>query len=128
MEGLPGVSQVALAVILPTMLCANCRKQIEDHATFCTYCGNATDQENAPPPVMSWEHIAVRGLRPGAKVDRARVPGGWLVWVTERESLDGTIPNGLMAERRTSVPVGFSGLTFYPDPEHAWNVVVPTAC
>src|ERR1035441_10864663 len=100
MEGLQGASQVALAVILPTMFCAKCSKQIEDHATFCTYCGNATEQEN-PPPVMSWEHMAVRGLRPGAKVDRARVPGGWLVWVTERESLDGTTPDGFMTEMRT---------------------------
>jgi hypothetical protein len=103
------------------MFCANCRKQIEDHATFCTYCGNATDQENPPPPVMNWEHIAVRGLRPGAKLDRARVPGGWLVWVTESESIDGRTPIGVLVDGPSSVPVGFSGLTFYPDPDHAWN-------
>lgn len=32
---------------------------------------------------------------------RARVPGGWLVWTTLSEG---------------------SGLTFYPDPEHKWDV------
>jgi hypothetical protein len=70
---------------------------------------------------MNWERLAVRGLRPGATVDRTQVPGGWLVWVTETDSLNGLTPLGLLSSARSSVPVGFSGLTFYPDPDHAWN-------
>ena len=35
---------------------------------------------------------------------RAKVPGGWLVIVS-----------------RLSGPSGVSGVTFYPDPNHAWD-------
>lgn len=36
---------------------------------------------------------------------RAKVPGGWLVWVSEYHGVEGYS----------------SGLTFYPDPEHDWD-------
>ena len=80
---------------------------------------------------MVWERLAVHGLGPSAMVHRAWVPGGWLVWVTERESLAGSnyIPSDAQVVRQmmnrggfpTSVPVGFSGLTFLPDPNHSWD-------
>lgn len=118
--------------------CTTCGKQVSEGSKFCTFCGAATEQRSAAGQVgasglveMNWERLAVRGLGPGAMVHRARVPGGWLVWVTERESLAGSnyIPSDAQLVRQvlsrggfpTTVPVGFSGLTFLPDPNHSWD-------
>jgi hypothetical protein len=49
--------------------------------------------------------LSVEGKKPSrflstAKGYRAKVPGGWLVYLADREGV---------------------GLTFYPDPDHKWD-------
>jgi hypothetical protein len=51
----------------------------------------------------------VRGVRqpvPPPEVARAKVPGGWLVCTGFVRSLAG---------------ISYSGMTFYPDPDHLWD-------
>ena len=49
---------------------------------------------------MKWEYI---GRISGQDVHRAEVPGGWLVAIIQTDGC---------------------GITFYPDPNHTWNVPV----
>ena len=115
--------------------CSACGRQVGDNWKFCNTCGGTTVQRGAAgeaipqgPTEIVWERLAVRGLGPASMVQRARVPGGWLVWVTERESLGGSnvMPGRSLLGPGTyqaTVPVGLSGLTFLPDPSHSWGGV-----
>jgi hypothetical protein len=55
-----------------------------------------------PEPVLHWEPLncVSAGVRDAPHVLRARVPGGWLVWAHTAHG---------------------DGLSFVPDPEHAWD-------
>ena len=59
---------------------------------------------DAPPLDLQPLTVTVAGKKPGllssAKAFRAKVPGGWLVYFSESSG---------------------SGVTFYPDPNHAWD-------
>ena len=67
---------------------------------------------------MTWESVGSRG---GPNIERASVPGGWLVWAKESTSMRGMVPVGGGGDCASEVPVGFAGLTFYPDPNHTWD-------
>jgi hypothetical protein len=58
-----------------------------------------------------------QGLVSMLRTDRAKIPGGWLVrtLVLHREQ---TTPPGGVTDIETSVG---SGVTFVPDPTHAWR-------
>jgi hypothetical protein len=45
-------------------------------------------------------------------VKRAKIPGGWLVWAAENEEPE---------EGEVWTPTIAAGLTFVPDPTHAWD-------
>ena len=49
-------------------------------------------------PKLKFEKLDVEGL--SFRVNRAKVPGGWLLIATSNTG---------------------GGVTFYPDPEHKWN-------
>jgi hypothetical protein len=55
-------------------------------------------------PILNLEELNARyeGKEPAKYVYRARVPGGWLIF---------TYPE----------MKGLYGVTFYPDPNHAWD-------
>ena len=89
---------VALVVVLVTALLG-----------VATYSGGFT--ENAPSAnavqraaaaKLTWQ--TVWGAGATQWLDRAKVPGGWLLLLKGRD------PNG-----------GSGGTTFYPDPKHDWN-------
>lgn len=65
--------------------------------------------------MFTWEnlHTAVRS----PEVWRAKVPGGWFVWATNVNVE--TLNN--WSNWQSRFPVPFSGLTFYPDPDHVWD-------
>lgn len=58
----------------------------------------------ADKPALDLEELNLRyeGDKPAKYAYRARVPGGWLVFVSK--------PG----------PSGLGGVTFYPDPKHEW--------
>ncbi len=49
---------------------------------------------------LIWENLVIESITDIASVQRAKVPGGWLV-------VTALITGG--------------GMTFYPDPEHRWD-------
>jgi hypothetical protein len=59
----------------------------------------------AEKPVLHLEELNAKyeGEKPAKHAYRARVPGGWLVFI------------------RTPGPAGLGGAMFYPDPEHRWD-------
>ncbi len=61
---------------------------------------------------MEWERIRSNL----GNVFRAAVPGGWLVYVYQYEK------DLLYGDAVPHLPWAHSGLTFYPDPDHKWNV------
>jgi hypothetical protein len=52
--------------------------------------------------VLRWEELTNEGGpgHAGSKVLRSRIPGGWLVWAHTANA---------------------DGMTFVPDPDHAWD-------
>jgi hypothetical protein len=58
----------------------------------------------AEKPALNLEELNLKyeGNKPARYAYRARVPGGWLLFIYTQA-------------------VGLSGVTFYPDPSHAWN-------
>jgi hypothetical protein len=75
--------------------------------------------------LLSWETI--ENWRDCIYTERLNVPGGWLVRSTRlvREPSFVIVPPGLPAAGNT-LPTGGGlgagvGLTFLPDPNHAWN-------
>lgn len=100
---------------------AGCKTQIKPGTRFCPACGR--DQVNLrpadppePPPApepLDWERIDIRGGdSPTLACYRAKVPGGWLVMFNPAPML-----TGFTEKTQPSV-------TFFPDPEHAWQVKV----
>jgi hypothetical protein len=59
----------------------------------------------ADKPALVLEELnpQYEGKKSAKHAYRARVPGGWLVFI------------------RTPGPSGLGGVTFYPDPKHAWD-------
>lgn len=57
--------------------------------------------------MLEWESVGKQKREPGlcSNVYRAQVPGGWLVWACQLGTGGG----------------GPGGLTFVPDPRHAWK-------
>jgi hypothetical protein len=58
----------------------------------------------ADTPALNLEELNLKyeGKKPAKHAYRARVPGGWLVFIYTQGH-------------------GLSGVTFYPDPNHAWD-------
>jgi hypothetical protein len=57
---------------------------------------------------LEWEKLEI-GSKDGLKfLQRAKAPGGWLIWLSKDKPLPGD-----------KAPP--SGLMFYADPNHKWN-------
>jgi len=58
----------------------------------------------AEKPILNLEELNSRyeGKQPAKHAYRARIPGGWLIFIYTQA-------------------VGLSGVTFYPDANHAWD-------
>jgi hypothetical protein len=56
-----------------------------------------------PALVLEELNLKYEGEKSAKHAYRARVPGGWLIFI------------------RTPGPSGLGGVTFYPDPNHAWE-------
>ncbi|MCO6456912.1 MAG: hypothetical protein J5I93_16560 [Pirellulaceae bacterium] len=65
---------------------------------------------------MIWQQVKHAGGPERTWLYRAPVPGGWLVMVQRHEQDTATLTQGV----GRGLGVG-SGLTFVPDPEHAWK-------
>ncbi|HWY88891.1 MAG TPA: hypothetical protein VNX28_19415 [Gemmataceae bacterium] len=59
----------------------------------------------AEKPTLSLEELNLKydGKKPAKHAYRARIPGGWLVFI------------------ETPGRGGLGGVTFYPDPDHTWD-------
>ncbi len=65
---------------------------------------------------MNWEEIDGESISNvgGWKLYRAKIPGGWLVRISDTRSVTIGVS--------TSIGVGTgAGVTFVPDPEHQWK-------
>ena len=65
-------------------------------------------QEPAKKEAVLWYAVSSRGMGNGSEIHRAKVPGGWLVFVSVQSPFRADETNG-------------SGLTFVPDLEHKWD-------
>jgi hypothetical protein len=65
-------------------------------------------QEPAKKDAVLWAGLPNRGMGLNSEINRAKVPGGWLVFVS------------VQSPSRAGESAG-SGLTFVPDPEHKWD-------
>lgn len=64
--------------------------------------------------VITWEQLRTT---PGPCLQRARVPGGWLVVFYEMETMTLSSDSG---GPNYSGDVPYGGMTFVPDAAHAW--------
>ena len=68
---------------------------------------DSTQRPPAPGPVLEWESVVIwdGSQWQGCDLERARVPGGWLVCINQVVGYTG----------------GIGGLTFVPDPDGEWK-------
>jgi hypothetical protein len=67
-------------------------------------------QEPAKKEAILWYAVPSRGMKSNSEIHRAKVLGGWLVFVS--------VDSPFRANEFTG-----SGLTFVPDPDHRWDGV-----
>ena len=75
-------------------------------------------EKRVPSPQFMWRPIKSPGAPRSLNVYRTKVPGGWLVLVSEfrEKGQHNRSPDGY----GYGVGIG-SGVTFVPDPEHTWR-------